>query len=63
MMAALAIPLDPTHTIVVAIIDYFVGRLLTQKIGFLDKFRIPEAITGGIVIAIAMTMLYNFMGG
>ena len=52
-----AIPLDPTQTLVVAIIGYFVGRLLTQKIGFLDKFRIPEAVTGGIVIAIGVTML------
>ena len=49
--------LDPTQTLVVAIIGYFVGRLLTEKIGFLDKFRIPEAVTGGIVIAIGVTVL------
>jgi ESS family glutamate:Na+ symporter len=51
------IKLDPTQTLVVAIIGYFIGRLLTQKISFLDKFRIPEAVTGGIVIAIVVTLL------
>ena len=50
------IKLDPTQTLVVAIIGYFIGRLLTQKIGFLDKFRIPEAVTGGIVIAVLVTL-------
>ncbi|MGI9537989.1 MAG: sodium/glutamate symporter [Desulfocapsaceae bacterium] len=49
--------LDPTQTLVVAIIGYFVGRLLTEKVGILDKFRIPEAVTGGIVIAIGVTVL------
>lgn len=49
--------LDANQTLVVAIIAYFLGRLLTNKIGFLDRFRIPEAVTGGVVVAVGITAL------
>lgn len=49
--------LDANQTLVVAIIAYFLGRLLVKKIAFLDRFRIPEAVIGGIVVAVAVTML------
>ena len=49
--------LDAEQTLVVAIIAYFLGRLLTNKIGLLDRLRIPEAVTGGIVVAVGVTMI------
>jgi ESS family glutamate:Na+ symporter len=49
--------LDINQTLVVAIIAYFMGRWLTSKIDFLDRFRIPEAVTGGLLVAIGVTIL------
>lgn len=54
------IMLDANQTLVIAIIAYFLGRLLTNKIGVLDRFRIPEAVTGGIVVAVCVTMLRHW---
>ena len=39
---------------------YFLGRLLTGKIEVLDRFRIPEAVTGGIVVAIVVALLRSW---
>ena len=52
--------LDANQTLVVAILAYFLGRFLTGKIDVLDRFRIPEAVTGGIVVAIAVTLLRSW---
>ncbi len=52
--------LDGNQTLVVAIIAYFIGRLLTSKINFLDKYRIPEAVTGGIIVAVGVTLVRKF---
>jgi len=49
--------LDANQTLVVAILAYFLGRFLTGKIEVLDRFRIPEAVTGGIVVAVVVTLL------
>lgn len=49
--------LDADQTLVIAIIAYFLGRLLTNKIGVLDRLRIPEAVTGGIVAALGVTII------
>lgn len=49
--------LDTTQTLIVAILAYFLGRFLTSKIEVLDRFRIPEAVTGGLIVAIGVTAL------
>lgn len=49
--------LDSNQTLVVAIIAYFIGRQLTCSITFLDRFRIPEAVTGGLLVAVCITFL------
>ena len=48
---------DANQTLVIAIVAYFTGRWLTQKIGFLDRFRIPEAVPGGLLVAVFVTVL------
>ena len=45
------ITLDGTDTIVVAILAYFLGRFLTARIALLETYRIPEAVTGGLLVA------------
>lgn len=49
--------LDANQTLVVAIIAYFLGRMLVNRIGVLDRFRIPEAVIGGIVVAVGIAVL------
>lgn len=49
--------LDANQTLVVAIIAYFLGRMLVTKVGVLDRFRIPEAVIGGIVVAVGVAVL------
>ena len=49
--------LNSNQTLVIAIIAYFAGRWMTNRIGFLDRFRIPEAVTGGLLVAIGVTAL------
>lgn len=51
------ISFNAEQTLVVAILAFFAGRHLTERIGFLDRFRIPEAVTGGLLVAFAVTLL------
>jgi ESS family glutamate:Na+ symporter len=51
------ITLDGTETIVVAILAYFLGRLLTARIAPLETYRIPEAVTGGLLVAVAVALI------
>jgi len=52
--------LDPRQTIILGILVLFLGKYLNRKIGFLQKFNIPEAVTGGIVASLFFGMLYMF---
>jgi ESS family glutamate:Na+ symporter len=45
------------QTLGVAILAFFAGRHLTERISFLDRFRIPEAVTGGLLVAFAVALL------
>ena len=51
------ITLDGTDTIVVAILAYFLGRFLTARIALLETYRIPEAVTGGLLVALAVALV------
>lgn len=48
---------DANQTLVIAIITFFLGRWMTSKINFLDRFRIPEAVTGGLLVAVGVAVL------
>jgi ESS family glutamate:Na+ symporter len=51
------ITLDGTDTIVVAILAYFLGRFLTARIALLETYRIPEAVTGGLLVALVVALV------
>ncbi len=51
------ITLSATDTIVVAILAYFLGRFLTAKIAVLETYRIPEAVTGGLLVALVVALI------
>jgi ESS family glutamate:Na+ symporter len=51
------ITLNGTDTIVVAILAYFLGRFLTARIALLETYRIPEAVTGGLLVALVVALI------
>jgi ESS family glutamate:Na+ symporter len=53
---------DASDTIVIAILAYFTGRWLTRRIEPLDTYRIPVAVTGGLIVAVLVTLLHGLAG-
>jgi glutamate:Na+ symporter, ESS family len=51
------VTLDGTDTIVIAILAYFLGRFLTTRIALLETYRIPEAVTGGLLVALVVALV------
>ncbi|PHR93609.1 MAG: sodium/glutamate symporter [Robiginitomaculum sp.] len=55
-----------THTIEIdnfmafttGIMVYFVGRILTRRIGFLQEYNVPEPVTGGIIASLLALFLF-----
>lgn len=45
-----------------AIIVLFVGKLLNGKVGFLKEFNIPEPVTGGLLCALVISVIYAVTG-
>ncbi|UUX51776.1 sodium/glutamate symporter [Nisaea acidiphila] len=56
----LEIPAFPTVTI--GIIVFFLGAMLTRRVGFLKSYNIPEPVSGGLVVAFVIWLLYLFAG-
>ena len=56
------VTLNGADTIVVAILAYFLGRFLTAKIGALEIYRIPEAVTGGLLVALVVALIRSVGG-
>ncbi|MCF6210689.1 MAG: sodium/glutamate symporter [Gammaproteobacteria bacterium] len=49
-------------TFTIGIMVYFSGRLLTQRVGFLREYNIPEPVTGGILaslVTLALFLIFN----
>ena len=43
------IAVDPYYTLIVATLVLLVGRLMVDRIKFLQDFNIPEPVAGGLV--------------
>ncbi len=52
---------DSFLTITLAILVFFSGVHLNRKVGFLRKYNIPEPVTGGLLAAIVVGVIY-FVG-
>lgn len=50
--------LDSRQTLILAVLVLFLGRLLNNKINFLQKYNIPEPVTGGIIASILFSAIY-----
>ncbi|KHF76119.1 Sodium/glutamate symport protein [Acinetobacter sp. neg1] len=54
--------LNPTYTLMLAVLVLYVGRILNQRIPFLTKYNIPEPVAGGLVGAIIFYLIHQFAG-
>ena len=50
--------LDARQTLILAVLVLFLGRFSTKKVSFLQKYNIPEPVTGGIVASIFFSAIY-----
>lgn len=46
------------ETIILAILVLFLGRFVNQRVGFFQKYSIPEPVTGGVMASIFFSGLY-----
>lgn len=56
------IQINLLYTLIVALIVYFSGRLLVERVGWLKRFTIPAPVVGGCLIAIILA-LTDGLGG
>lgn len=61
-MTETVILVDDFLTYTIGIVVYFVGRALTDRVGFLQAYNIPEPVTGGILAALVALLLYLATG-
>ena len=54
--------LNPTFTLMLAVLVLYIGRILNKYIPFLTKYNIPEPVAGGLVGAIIFYILHHFAG-
>lgn len=57
-----SIILNGYYTLIAATIVLLIGRILVQKIQFLDNFNIPESVSGGLLAAAIIFILYKTSG-
>ena len=50
--------LDARQTLLLAVLVLFLGRYLNTKISFLQKYNIPEPVSGGIIASIFFSAIY-----
>ena len=44
--------LSPVDTLIISIAVLYLGNLLTRHVGFLGKYSIPQAVTGGLIVSL-----------
>jgi len=49
-------------TLIVSIVVLYVGNLLTRHIWVLEKYSIPQAVTGGLLCSVLILVVANFGG-
>ena len=52
----------PVDTLIVSIAVLYMGNLLTRRIRFLQTYSIPQAVTGGLLVSLAVLGLASFGG-
>ncbi|PHR54574.1 MAG: sodium/glutamate symporter [Robiginitomaculum sp.] len=52
------IKIDNFMAFTIGIMVYFVGRILTRRIKFLQEYNVPEPVTGGIIASLVALFLF-----
>ncbi|WP_018969919.1 sodium/glutamate symporter [Rubritalea marina] len=53
---------DTFLTVTLGILVLFIGRRLTGAVGLLQKFSIPTPVSGGLLVALFITLFYSITG-
>ncbi|WP_420403341.1 sodium/glutamate symporter [Nisaea sp.] len=53
--------IPPFPTVTIGIIVFFLGAALTRRVGFLKAYNIPEPVSGGLLVAVLVWLLYVFL--
>ncbi|MFH4354092.1 MAG: sodium/glutamate symporter [Neisseriaceae bacterium] len=53
---------NPYYTLIIAVLVVLLGHLVTKKVPFLSHYSIPEPVTGGLIIALLLSILYAIQG-
>lgn len=56
------ISLSPVDSLLAACLVLLVGRWLISRIGFLARYSIPDPVVGGLLFAVAVFVLTDFVG-
>jgi ESS family glutamate:Na+ symporter len=56
------IQINAVDTLIVSLIVLYIGNLLTRRISVLDKYSIPQAVTGGLICSLLVLALVSFAG-
>jgi ESS family glutamate:Na+ symporter len=54
--------LQGVQVLVLSILVWFLGTWLTAKLGFLKKYSIPPAVTGGLICSVTIALIYAVGG-
>jgi ESS family glutamate:Na+ symporter len=50
--------IDSRQTVIIAILVLLVGRYLNNKVGFFQRYNIPEPVVGGVIASIFVSIIY-----
>ena len=56
------IELTPLMSITTGFLVLFVGKRLNLELPFLRQYSIPEPVSGGLLVAVLLTLLHSFGG-
>lgn len=54
--------INGVDTLIVSLIVLYIGNLVTRHIGFLEKYSIPQAVTGGLICSLIILAVISFSG-
>ncbi len=54
--------INGVDTLIISLIVLYVGNLLTRRVSVLEKYSIPQAVTGGLFCSLLILAIVNFGG-
>lgn len=57
-----SLQLDSAHTLITSLVVLYLGSLITSRVEFLRRYSIPQAVTGGLLVAVSL-LIVSLVGG